>query len=288
MRIIVYYQADAERVDDIIRTNFEVDQLNTYRRSDTLADEQFGYLSNHYVVAMDEPRRSLPEWSLYTRMKAEIQVRTALQHAWAAVDHKMNYKATADIPSPVRRKMAMLSAIFELADEQFGLLREQRLQVREDYSTAVREASMDLPLDDTSISLLLEDKEVIEIIGEALRDASKQTWFSLHGNHVPEAINTEENSAKGRSELLTLLRNVNIRSLSQLQVLLTSDRAKSIMIIRSLNVQMNMANIVAIDVSHVVATWLLVLLNLDPADVDYSDYDKYREAVATVRAEVHG
>jgi putative GTP pyrophosphokinase len=62
----------------------------------------------------------------YADIRAEIQVRTALQHAWSAVHHKLEYKSSTEAPPELRRRLFRLSALFELADEQFSELRDAR------------------------------------------------------------------------------------------------------------------------------------------------------------------
>ena len=285
IRVVVYYQTDADTVDSVIRGNFDVDELNTYRRADTLRDEEFGYLSNHYVISIGESRRTLPEWQQYEGLKAEVQVRTALQHAWAAVDHKMNYKSPADIPGRIRRKMAMLSAIFELADEQFGLLRDERRQVRAEYSAVVGDPSVSLPLDDTSVSLLLEEDDLLGVIHEALSDADRTDWFSTE-DRAFERVSGEQ-SSRSRAELLRLLRHLEISTVGDLRAILLSDRAKAVAALRALNSTLSKGDIVAPNVAEVIATWLMAAVGVDPGTVDYSNYPEFRRAVADVHGEVY-
>jgi len=45
-------------------------------------------------------------------------------HAWAEIEHKLNYKTDAQVPDVFQRKLFRLSAKFEEADEQFDELRE--------------------------------------------------------------------------------------------------------------------------------------------------------------------
>ena len=47
-------------------------------------------------------------------------------HGWAAINHKLLYKHENDIPKPFKRDLFRLSALIELADEQFERLREER------------------------------------------------------------------------------------------------------------------------------------------------------------------
>lgn len=44
-------------------------------------------------------------------------------HAWAEIEHKLNYKSDAQVPDKFQRKLFRLSAKFEEADEQFEELR---------------------------------------------------------------------------------------------------------------------------------------------------------------------
>ena len=52
--------------------------------------------------------------------KAEIQVRTLLQHAWAMISHDRFYKSEFDVPEYFRRELARVAALLESADEEFG------------------------------------------------------------------------------------------------------------------------------------------------------------------------
>ncbi|HEX8205774.1 MAG TPA: hypothetical protein VF587_06930, partial [Solirubrobacteraceae bacterium] len=133
LRVVTFYLEDVAAVGDLLRREFAVDSVNSVEKMSELEPDRFGYISTHYIIAVGEPRAELPEWAPYVDMKAEVQVRTALQHAWAAVDHKLAYKSVRAAPADLRRRLSRLSALFELADEQFSLLRDARQRVEEDY-----------------------------------------------------------------------------------------------------------------------------------------------------------
>ncbi len=126
LRIIVYYQKDIEIIDRIIKSNFKVDAENSVDKSKILNSNEFGYLSNHYVVELNDDRCNLTEWKPYESMWAEIQLRTVLQHSWAAISHELEYKSKYDIPDLLKRKLYRLAGLFELADEQFGEVKEEQ------------------------------------------------------------------------------------------------------------------------------------------------------------------
>jgi ppGpp synthetase/RelA/SpoT-type nucleotidyltranferase len=155
LRIIAYYTEDVETIGRLIKQEFAVDAEKSVDKVTELDPSQFGYTSVHYVVSLGPTRRDLPEWSRYADRFVEIQVRTALQHAWAAVDHKLRYKTTQEVPSGLRRRLFRLSALFELADDQFSELRRASQAVLDSYSRDVRRGNLELELDASSLNTYL-------------------------------------------------------------------------------------------------------------------------------------
>jgi ppGpp synthetase/RelA/SpoT-type nucleotidyltranferase len=99
VRIITYYQDEADAIGHLIKAEFDVDADNSLIHQPEGAE--FGYVSNHYVIQLSEKRAHLPEWAGLATLRAEVQVRTVLQHAWAAVSHKLQYKREDDVPTPL-------------------------------------------------------------------------------------------------------------------------------------------------------------------------------------------
>jgi len=64
-------------------------------------------------------------------LKAEIQVRTLLEHAYADIGHDLTYKTDVKVPDRVHRSFSALAAILESADHEFQPARARtgRLQV---------------------------------------------------------------------------------------------------------------------------------------------------------------
>jgi ppGpp synthetase/RelA/SpoT-type nucleotidyltranferase len=52
-------------------------------------------------------------------LKAEVQVRTLLEHSWADFNHDMSYKGAFKIPAKWERELAGLAASLESADSTF-------------------------------------------------------------------------------------------------------------------------------------------------------------------------
>src|SRR5690606_6140864 len=129
IRIIVFYINDLEKVEQLLRDGFTIDETNSFNAISHLKEDQFGYLSSHVVISLNKSRRNLPEWKAYKSYNAEIQVPTVLQHAWAAISHELEYKKEHEIPSVLKRKLFRLAGLIELADEQFQVAKENHEEV---------------------------------------------------------------------------------------------------------------------------------------------------------------
>ncbi len=121
IRIICYYTSDIERINAII--NEELKVIEEQDKSDLLGLKEFAYRSKHYIIKIKNEWLVTPNYKKLENLKAEIQIRTVLMHAWAEVEHKLNYKSDAQVPDKFQRKLFRLSAKFEEADEQFEELR---------------------------------------------------------------------------------------------------------------------------------------------------------------------
>jgi ppGpp synthetase/RelA/SpoT-type nucleotidyltranferase len=129
-RVITQTSFQVESVCKFIETAFEVDRANSGDVSQRLTPTEFGYRSVHYIVSINAKKLKAagieavaPKAIL--NLKAEIQVRTLLEHAWADIGHDMAYKTEVKVPAKIRRQFAAIAAVLEGADREFGrVLRE--------------------------------------------------------------------------------------------------------------------------------------------------------------------
>ncbi|WP_163920457.1 GTP pyrophosphokinase family protein [Photobacterium sp. Alg240-V54] len=125
VRVICYYNEDIAAIDNIIKEQFDI--ISSSNKSEELDDDRFGYTSNHYIVKLKEEWLKAPNYRGLDELKIEIQVRTILMHAWAAISHKLLYKKNDDVPKELKRKLNRLSALIELADEQFDDIKNMKV-----------------------------------------------------------------------------------------------------------------------------------------------------------------
>ncbi|MFC4306618.1 GTP pyrophosphokinase [Cohnella boryungensis] len=124
LRVICYYPSDINRVVSIVKEEFKI--LDSEDKSETLEPDKFGYRSFHFVISLKEDWLKAPNFRELGELKAEIQIRTLLMHAWADISHKLSYKKKEHIPELFQRKLFQLSALFEIADDRFEVLKEER------------------------------------------------------------------------------------------------------------------------------------------------------------------
>lgn len=120
-RVITQTQQEVDRVCHFIQDNFEIDRYNSEDKRGGLRPDQFGYLSVHYIVLLGKLKNLMgvrPN-RIIGQIKAEIQVRTLLQHAWANISHDNLYKHQFQVPGHWQRDMARLAAVLEAADKEF-------------------------------------------------------------------------------------------------------------------------------------------------------------------------
>ena len=166
LRIVAYHQDDANRICELIRREFDIDDDNSVDKSKSLQPDQFGYRSVHYIVTFNSTRKKLKEYSKFKKFKAEIQVRTVLQHAWAAIDHKLKYKTTEQIPSETKRELFRISALLETADIEFSRTIESINKLKDKYSDQIKKNSLDLEINSDTLSIYLQREDVNQRILE--------------------------------------------------------------------------------------------------------------------------
>ena len=126
-RVIAQTSDQVRAVCQFIEEAFDIDRSNSEDVSQRLRPTEFGYRSVHYIVAIDAKKLrdagvtiAIPPEIL--GLKAEIQVRTLLEHAWADIGHEMTYKTELKVPDRIHRQFASLAAVLEGVDRQFGTL----------------------------------------------------------------------------------------------------------------------------------------------------------------------
>ena len=115
---------------------FEIDWTNSVDKRRLHELDSFGYNSLHYICR-------LPGYDY----RFELQLRTTLQHAWAAINHDNGYKSGVEIPHEYLRRMNRLAGMLEMADDEFSRIRSEI----NDYRRRVQQLVQNGQLDDVML-----------------------------------------------------------------------------------------------------------------------------------------
>ena len=123
VRVVCLYEDELEKVAAAVQSLFDVIEV-TDKVSDVEGTEaSFGYKGLHLDLRLNAVQGALPDHALLTPWPIELQIRTIIQDSWSVLDHKIKYKKA--IPGPLKRRINVLSALFELADREFRQIRDE-------------------------------------------------------------------------------------------------------------------------------------------------------------------
>ena len=142
VRIITFFPRTVVSVSTCIREEFEVLEHTDLSRT-LLKEERFGYQSEHYLVRLTSERTALPEYKPHLGLVAEVQVRTILQHAWAEIEHDIQYKSSITTPNTIRRRFMALAGLLEIADREFQAIQDEDKNLKQLARTSVEKGVLD-------------------------------------------------------------------------------------------------------------------------------------------------
>ena len=118
IRIITHFLNTVADVDNMLTAEFDVMEKSN-KGTALIESDRFGYQSIHYLLRIKSDRAGLPEYQRFSKHVVEVQVRTILQHAWAEIEHDIQYKSLRSIPIEIRRRFVALAGMLEIADREF-------------------------------------------------------------------------------------------------------------------------------------------------------------------------
>lgn len=167
-RVITQTAEQVHSLCRFIEQHFVVDWDNSADVSQRLRPTEFGYRSVHYIVSFKPgvfPTKDVPlevpaellaglPGQLFDAaapairpLKAEIQVRTLLEHAWADVGHDTIYKPGMRVPDAIHREFASIAAILENVDREFGRIHDSLHAYASNYGGYMREDEVRAEID---------------------------------------------------------------------------------------------------------------------------------------------
>ncbi len=169
IRIICLYEDQIAQVAEVLKQHFRIIDVTDKISAVESTEDFFGYKGLHMDLALSNELATQKKYHQFIELPFELQIRTLIQDAWSVLDHKIKYKKS--IPNDLRRRINVLSALFELADREFKEIRNATEELLEKATVA--------PINDTdegtTEAASSSDKEInafnfLRVAGHFFRD----------------------------------------------------------------------------------------------------------------------
>jgi ppGpp synthetase/RelA/SpoT-type nucleotidyltranferase len=170
VRVITYFPDEVDQVAAIIRSEFEIDWDNSIDKRTLLDPDRFGYLSLHYAIGLSKAHAVQPGRLPLAGLRAELQIRSILQHAWAEIEHDLGYKSPRGVPQPVRRRFSRLAGLLELADAEFRDVRNTLRNYESELKHQLETTPASVTIDQASLAAFIQVSEDVAAIHEFVRE----------------------------------------------------------------------------------------------------------------------
>jgi putative GTP pyrophosphokinase len=174
LRVAVSFEAQLDEAAQRIERHFRLDLSRSVDKRQAPDSSRFGYASVHYVCVAPDALALHPDF------RFEVQLRTALQHAWAEVEHGLGYKAQLELAPALRRRFARVAGLLELADSEFSSLRRDVAHAEAAARSAVAVSERAVRVDALTLPQLTTHASVAALdnaIAAALRRPTRATPY---------------------------------------------------------------------------------------------------------------
>ncbi len=156
IRVVCLYGNEVDQIVECLKSEFEIINVTDKTFDIESTEGSFGYKGVHVDLRLNSERQNKKEYSAFSGLDFEIQVRSIIQDAWSAIDHKIKYKKS--IPSSMKRRVNLLAAMFELADREFLAIKELTDQARESEENNLAAIDMESATEQESVQSAAETK----------------------------------------------------------------------------------------------------------------------------------
>lgn len=131
IRIVCLYEDQIALVSETLKEHFNIIDVTDKITAVEGTEGLFGYKGLHMDLA---PATTSINDKEIANFPFEVQIRSLIQDTWSVLDHKIKYKKS--IPNNLKRRINVLSALFELADREFKEIRNATSELMEAATAA--------------------------------------------------------------------------------------------------------------------------------------------------------
>ncbi len=131
IRIICLYEDQVALVSETLKEHFNIIDVTDKIAAMEGTEDLFGYKGLHMDLAAGTATLNRDD---IANCPFEVQIRSLIQDTWSVLDHKIKYKKS--IPNNLKRRINVLSALFELADREFKEIRNATSELMEAATAA--------------------------------------------------------------------------------------------------------------------------------------------------------
>ncbi|MCK5825841.1 MAG: (p)ppGpp synthetase [Desulfuromusa sp.] len=172
IRIICLYEDQIAKTSEVLKQHFRIIDVTDKISALEGTEDSFGYKGLHMDLALSDDLAVQERFQAFAEVPYEIQIRSLIQDAWSVLDHKIKYKKS--IPNDLRRRINILSALFELADREFKEIRNATAELLERETVA--------PIDNATVEAASSSDKLINafnflrVAGHFFRDFEFQDY----------------------------------------------------------------------------------------------------------------
>jgi len=134
IRIVCLYEDQVSVVSELLQRHFKILNVTDKTSAVESTEDSFGYKGLHMDLALNSEAGSQPKGLPQMEICVEVQIRSLIQDTWSRLDHKIKYKKS--IPVDLKRRISVLSALFELADREFKEIRNATADLMQQATVA--------------------------------------------------------------------------------------------------------------------------------------------------------
>lgn len=174
IRIVSLYEDQIVVIAELLKDHFRIIDVTNKIAAIESTEDLFGYKGLHMDLLPSRDMGLSSQCQTIVTLPFEVQIRSLIQDAWSVLDHKIKYKKS--IPNDLKRRINVLSALFELADREFKEIRTATIELMQQATVdPINESSAENADAVNEASVITSGKEInafnfLRIAGHFFKD----------------------------------------------------------------------------------------------------------------------